>query len=137
MKIVVTGHGCFSSGIKSTISLLAGEIQKIHYIDFLEEMSEKDLKKKFVDIIDEASNGVVFFCDLFGGTPYKQAAVLSTEYPNVAVVAGCNVGALLEVSLQSIDEAQKVSELLIEATMKGVRKFGKQRIAQEEVSDGI
>lgn len=138
MEIIVTGHGNFASGLKSTITLLAGEIQNTSYIDFLENMSEKDLKKEFVNILEKSSDGAVFFCDLVGGTPYKQAALLTTEYSNISVVAGCNIGSLLEVGLlNQSDDSQKVSELLMEGTSKGIRRFGQLNITQEFDGDGI
>lgn len=78
MQIIVTGHGNFASGIESTVKLLAGSIKNIKYIDFTEDMNEESLMKKFEEAI-KLNEHIVFFCDLLGGTPYKQAAILSTK----------------------------------------------------------
>lgn len=140
MKIVVTGHGKFASGLKSTVSLLAGKIPNIVYVDFLETMTDEDLAKRFKETLTHSPDAI-FFCDLVGGTPYKQAALLSTEFPNIAVIAGCNIGSLLEVGLQNDltewTDTQKVSNLLIDASHDGIKKFGENTYIQEIDDDGI
>lgn len=141
MKIIVTGHGQFASGLKSTIQLLAGSIPSVFYIDFLEDMSDKDLKIIFKNSLSESQEGAVFFCDLVGGTPYKQAALLSYECTNVSVIAGGNIGALLEVALKENlaewQDAKELSELLIGASHNGIRKFGDFTPIEKIEEDGI
>lgn len=142
MKIIVTGHGNFASGIESTVKLLAGQIKNVNYIDFTEEMNEEDLMKKFEKAV-KPDEYVVFFCDLLGGTPYKQAALLSTKSKkDIAVVCGCNVAALLENGLGGLDRFSNSDELaqaLIESTKQGIRQFGISNLSQttEPSEDGI
>ena len=99
MQIIVTGHGNFASGIESTVKLLVGSIKNVKYVDFTEDMDEENLMEKFEEVI-KLNEHIVFFCDLLGGTPYKQAAILSTKSKkDISVICGCNVGSLLENGL--------------------------------------
>ncbi|KRL00937.1 multidrug transporter [Liquorilactobacillus capillatus] len=140
MKIIVTGHGNFATGIESTVKLLAGSIKNVTYIDFTAEMTEEELATNFTSILKKDPN-IVFFCDLVGGTPYKQA-VLEKENHNIAVVGGCNIGSLLEVGLQndltSVTNVHKIAEKLVTATKASVQEFGIQKPKiNEDISNGI
>ena len=75
MQIVVTGHGNFATGIASTVQLLAGNVSGVQYVDFTADMNEETLTNKLQETLTQ-DQGTVFFCDLLGGTPYKQAATL-------------------------------------------------------------
>ena len=136
MKVIVTGHGHFATGLASTVKLLAGELADVHYVDFTEELSENDLAAKF-----PKENDVVFFCDLAGGTPYKQAAIISSQFDNVAVIAGCNIAALLEVGLSdgvdSFISADILADKLISASQAAITKFQAQKYQEDVEEDGI
>ncbi|MDV7757608.1 PTS sugar transporter subunit IIA [Liquorilactobacillus mali] len=141
MQIIVTGHGNFGTGIKSTVKLLAGSIPNVNYVDFSANMNEEDLADEFESLLKEEAKAI-FFCDLIGGTPYKQAVYKKENY-DVAVIAGCNVGSLLEVGLQTnLSEASDVhlvAQNLVEAAKNGIQEFGvrKTQILDEADEDGI
>lgn len=98
MLIIITGHGHFATGLQSTIELLAGLQAQLKYVDFTSEMSEAELHNELLKNTPQ-NEPVLFFCDLLGGTPFKQAVTITTETTaDNAVVVGCNVGSLLEVS---------------------------------------
>ncbi|GAJ26524.1 PTS system, hyaluronate-oligosaccharide-specific IIA component [Liquorilactobacillus sucicola DSM 21376 = JCM 15457] len=126
MQIIVTGHGQFGTGIESTVKLLAGSIKNVKYIDFTSEMNEDDLAERFASILKKDFHAV-FFCDLVGGTPYKQAVLKKDKY-DIAVVGGCNVGSLLEIGLQTdltiATDVHEIAHKLIAATKVGAREFG-------------
>lgn len=142
MKIIVTGHGKFASGIESTVKLLAGSIEGVRYIDFEDGMTDVTLMQKLEKASGESR--VIFFCDLIGGTPYKQAAMIQKNrgIDEVAVVAGCNVGSLLEIGLQNnlkeLNSIHDVAQMLIETSKNGTQEFGKKKITLDQSdSDGI
>ncbi|AUJ29449.1 PTS sugar transporter subunit IIA [Liquorilactobacillus hordei] len=141
MQIIVTGHGNFGTGIESTVKLLAGSIPDVRYIDFSANMNEQELANKFEELL-QVDPKAVFFCDLIGGTPYKQAVYKKENY-EVAVIAGCNVGSLLEVGLQNnlkdATDVHVIAQSLVEAAKNGIQEFGvrKTQIIDESEEDGI
>lgn len=143
MQIIVTGHGHFATGLASTVTLLAGQLNQVTYQDFTADMSEQDLGTAFKALLDQDS-AAVFFCDLIGGTPFKQAAWLKTDYPNTAVLAGGNIASLLEVGLQNdwqdTTDASALAKRLILASQSGLKQFGQpsaQTALVDDDSDGI
>lgn len=142
MQIIVTGHGNFASGFASTVKMLAGQITGVSYLDFTDEMTEEQLGTKFESKLKQDQH-TVFFCDLMGGTPYKQAVLLTKKYSDVAVIAGGNIGALMEVGLQGNfkekADAHQVAQQLLTATQNATNEFKgkKKRPLSEPDSDGI
>ncbi|WP_027416515.1 PTS sugar transporter subunit IIA [Aneurinibacillus terranovensis] len=96
-KIIVTGHGHYATGMQGALDLLAGKNEDVYFVNFTEGDSDTTLKEKLMTIINaHAESDILFFCDLIGGTPYKVAATLSYENDRLEVVAGCNIGSLLD-----------------------------------------
>lgn len=141
MQIIVTGHGNFASGIESTVKLLAGSIDGVSYIDFTEDMNENDLVKEF-EKTDFENQQTLFFCDLVGGTPYKQAVVASNgREDTIAVVAGCNVGSLLELGLNSGALSNQpisvIANTFVETSRKNTKVFTHFQQEEQIPEDGI
>lgn len=138
-KTIVTGHGSFATGFEGAIKLLAGKQLNIKFIDFKEEMSEADLREKFLKAMDEEPT--LFFTDLTGGTPYKEAAKIAYKSNNVLVVSGCNLASLLETTFNNYDHLKDYAEDLVNCTKKSVELFQMDNeddaSSSEEFSDGI
>lgn len=141
MKVIVSGHGKYASGLHSTIQLLAGEIANVDYIDFDENMNNEMLSDEFKQAIANEPK-VVFMCDLMGGTPFKEAVILSqTENQDIAVTSGCNVGALLEVGFELSTysgSAEVLAQKLVDVSTKQTTVFRRKPVLKSETfEDGI
>ncbi|KRO27295.1 PTS sugar transporter subunit IIA [Lactiplantibacillus fabifermentans] len=140
MKIIVTGHGNFATGIQSTVKLLAGELQNVEFIDFTGDMNDVSLNGKLTTALADTDKAV-FFCDLLGGTPFKEAVKISTTADqDIAVITGCNVGSLLEVGFQLADYAGTATELattLVTTSKAQTKVFEHHAVIQDADEDGI
>lgn len=105
INTIITGHGNFASGIGSSLKLLSGEHDEITLVDFTESMSELDLGEKLADSLQQ-DIPTLYFTDLAGGTPFKEAIKISIDKPDVEVVSGCNLAALLETMFNDYDNVQ-------------------------------
>ena len=140
MKIIVSGHGNYASGLQATIHLLAGDIANIEYIDFTDNMDDIQLSERFQRAVI-GENNVVFMCDLLGGTPFKEAVKLSqVSEKDIAVTSGCNVGALLEVGFELTTysaPAKKLAEKLVKISQVQTKVFHHQAIQVDDGVEGI
>lgn len=140
-KIIVTGHGHFATGLQSTMELLAGKNEDVIFIDFTENDSDVTLKDKFNKALAEHTDDeFLFFCDLIGGTPYKVGATLAFERDSIEVVAGCNIGSLIEVLFTK--ESYTIADLakqVITASHQATGLFERKIPATQETEemDGI
>lgn len=140
MKLVVTGHGNYATGIESTVKLLAGGLNGVSFIDFTGDMDENSLGQKFTEEI-ENDDQAVFICDLLGGTPFKEAVKLSmSSDKEISVTCGCNVGSIMEVGLQlaTFDgSAKELADKIVLISKNQTKVFEHKSAEPEPDEDGI
>ena len=135
--IIVTGHGNYATGVKSMMEMVSGPNENIYYIDFTPKDTDVTLAERFEKIIKDKSN-VLFACDLLGGSPYKEAAKLAFTKKNIKVVAGCNVGAIMDCAFKlktlTIDE---LANNMIESSKKNLFILDTNIKEEDNITDGI
>ncbi|WML33840.1 PTS galactosamine/N-acetylgalactosamine transporter subunit IIA [Clostridium sp. OS1-26] len=118
--IVVSGHGNFASGIMSSLELIAGKQENVIGVDFTIKDNIESLQSKLENAAKELSGceGILFLTDIAGGSPFRTCALLCQELKNSRVVAGTNVGMILEISLSR--EGISIEELKNMALQSGI-----------------
>lgn len=141
--IIVTGHGRFSEGMLSSLSMIAGNTEALIGVNFLESESTEDLDKNLLNAYTElrkTCEGVIIVCDLYGGSPFKSAAMLSVEQENVSVLAGINLASCLELIFARLSEtnAQSLANSMLEKDTNRLIKFEiPVRVERNVEEDGI
>lgn len=141
--IIVTGHGRFSEGMLSSLNMIAGNTEALLGVNFLESESTEDLDKNLLNAYTElrkTCDGVIIVCDLYGGSPFKSAAILSVEQENVSVLAGINLASCLELIFARLSEtnAQTLADVMLEKDTNKLIKFTLPvRTERNEEEDGI
>ena len=102
-------------------------------------MGEEELAQRFYKQFLK-DDQVLFFCDLLGGTPYKQAVMLKmdNQKSDIAVVCGCNVGSLLENGLRGLDNFKNTNQLaknIIDSAKNGIKQFGLQSPSEQNQAE--
>ena len=99
--LIVTGHGHFASGLTSSLKLIAGEPKDYVAVDFEEQDSVEDLATKLTAAMDSLKDcdAILVLSDLAGGSPFKTSVEVGFPRGNVEVVAGTNLGMLVEINL--------------------------------------
>jgi len=126
--IILTGHGRFSEGLMSGISMIAGPQDAFTNVNFLEADSTETLEtalRAHIQTMSGACDGVLIACDLLGGTPFKVAATLSVELKNLAVVGGINLPSILDALFTRLDmtSAEALADKLAEGEASHIIKF--------------
>jgi len=141
--IIVTGHGRFSEGMLSSLTMIAGNTEALIGVNFLESESTEDLDKNLLNAYTElrkTCEGVIIVCDLYGGSPFKSAAMLSVEQENISVLAGINLASCLELIFARLSEtnAQTLADSMLEKDTNRLIKFTMPiRVDKTEDEDGI
>ena len=141
--VIITGHGRFSEGMMSSLNMIAGQSEALIGVNFLESESTEDLDKNLLNAYHElrkTCEGVIIVCDLFGGSPFKQAATLSVQQENISVLAGINLASCLELIFARLAEtdAQVLADAMLEKDSNRLIKFTMStRKEQVDMEDGI
>ncbi|TGY41661.1 PTS fructose transporter subunit IIA [Clostridium sartagoforme] len=140
--LIISGHGNFASGLRTSIKLIAGEPYNVEYVDFEETDSTETLKEKYYASLKNLNNcdGILALSDLAGGSPFKTLVEVKTEIEKpMEVVGGTNLPMALEISMTKdiIDDVPSLSESAIEVGKSGVVKFEFKAHEDIECEDGI
>jgi PTS system N-acetylgalactosamine-specific IIA component len=141
--MIISGHGTYATALKSTIELIAGSNTDMYFVDFLVTDTDTTLRAKIHTVLHKnMEKQVLFVCDILGGTPFKIAAEIANNNDNMEVVAGVNVGSIIEMMFQKDElSISDLSDLIIETSKKSTIKFTKVKIAAvkayREKEDGI
>ncbi len=122
IQLVVVAHGKFASGILTSLELIAGQVEKIEAVDFIEGMSAQEVKERIKSVISSEEE-VLILTDLLGGTPFKVSVELATENPDktIAVISGLNLAMLLDASFSRLtDEFEPLVSKLVNVAKEGV-----------------
>ncbi|MDV4149602.1 PTS fructose transporter subunit IIA [Clostridium sp. AL.422] len=140
--LIITGHGNFASGLRTSINLIAGDPFNVEYVNFEEMDSIETLKQKYYASINNLNNcdSILALSDLAGGSPFNTLVNIKREIEKpMDVIAGTNLPMALEVAMTKdvIDDLYSLSEIAIDIGKNGVVKF--QFIVHEDIKceDGI
>lgn len=136
IKLILTGHGQISSGIKSAVNLVYGEVEALSIIDFTQDVTPEALAKK---IEEEVTEETLILADIAGGTPFKTASMISLEKKGIKVVGGMNLPMVLELlSERDYEDLDGLYKLAIETGRSEIKGFEiKEREINEDFEDGI
>lgn len=120
-QVVVTGHGGYASAVKRNLSMLIGQPEGMHFVDFDLQDDLETLKVNLMNVLQETGqDDVLFVCDLAGGSPFREAAFLCTTCDRYAVVAGINTSAFTEITFNRQLSARQLAQLAAEVTVQSV-----------------
>lgn len=140
--IIISGHGNFATGLRSSLNLIAGNPANVEYVDFIETDSTETLKEKYMNSINNLNNcnSILALTDLTGGSPFKTLVELkaAVETP-LEVIGGTNLAMVLEVSMAKdfIDDLSALAETALEVGKNGIIKFELIEHDEEDCEDGI
>lgn len=117
---ILTGHGHFSTGLKSALDMIAGPQEAFEVVTFTEDAAGAygENLRAAVKGMREKTDGVLIFCDLMGGTPFNQSMMITAEQDNVSVVAGTNLPMLIDIVMARAPESA-IEDLVSEAVETG------------------
>jgi len=137
MKVLIVAHGGLSTGLKKTVEMVYGSIDKdVHFIDFLGNDTSETLCKKFHEIVGDSTT--LFLTDVLGGTPFLAGALHKHTYGNTEVISGVNLPMIVSV-LEEKDE-MKLNELAnyaLEEGKDGIELYNIEFKIEEDEEDGI
>lgn len=126
--IVVSGHINFATGMQSAFQAIAGEQEQFQFVDFLESMSTDDLEARLRQAAQEVNtgDGVLFLCDVVGGSPCNRAMSIMLDTPNVEIIAGVNLAMIANAAFErdgsNLDDLVETIQEIGASTMKSMRQ---------------
>lgn len=99
--MIITGHGHFASGIRSSLEVIAGKKENVEFVDF-DDDSTDSLAQKLNTAMDHLKHldGILVLADLTGGSPFKVSVECGVKREQkVEVIGGINLPMVIELTM--------------------------------------
>lgn len=114
IAIVIISHGKTAEALLETVEMICGKQENTAAVNFYMDMDNliliENCKNK-ISLLD-TEKGIIFFVDIFGGTPFNAAYILSKTYKNSHIISGVNIPMLIEayeIRDNNIELEEKIS----------------------------
>ncbi len=135
IAIIVSAHGALADELLKSSALISGEQGNVTAITFVPGEDQSHLIDKYTEAIShmDTSEGVLFLCDLFGGSPFNAASRMAASESNWDVVTGVNLPMLLELfGLRSSSTVAQLAETAKQAGVMGIQSLKSLKPIEEE-----
>ncbi|EML5752897.1 PTS N'-diacetylchitobiose transporter subunit IIB [Citrobacter freundii] len=98
IAIVVITHGASAVALCKTAEMIVGQQDNLAVLDFFPGENVDSLATKISQSLKQLNtdNGVLFLVDVFGGSPFNAAMLVSSEQQSADVVSGVNIPMLID-----------------------------------------
>ncbi|MGK2896939.1 MAG: PTS mannose transporter subunit IIAB [Candidatus Makana argininalis] len=112
IAVIISTHGVSAKYMLNTVEMILGKQKNVKCIDFVSGESSETLFEKYNLCIKNLSinHGIIFFVDIWGGSPFNAASRIAINKKKYEVVSGVNIPMLVEVFM-SRDEIISLKEL--------------------------
>ncbi len=132
LKIFISSHGHFASGIKSSVEILMGPNARITVFDaYIDQDSVQEHLDAFYETVAE-DDQVLLLSDLYGGS-VNQVMYTYLEKPNTRLVAGVNLALVLELAVKEEISDEELAQLVEQSrTMLRIVELDKSETKEED-----
>ncbi|CDL80905.1 PTS mannose transporter subunit IIAB [Xenorhabdus szentirmaii] len=125
IAIMIGTHGAAAEQLLRTAEMLIGEQENVSYIDFVPGENADTLFDKYNEKLTslDTNQGVLFFVDTWGGSPFNAANRIAIDKDNYEIITGVNVPMLVE-AFMCRDDDPSMAELVsvaLETGREGIR----------------
>lgn len=123
MKFVLASHGGLSEGMLDTISMFLGPQKDIEAYVLSPDEEAARLGERLAEAIGPEDEGnVIFFTDIYFGSPFNQVVELSRHH-DIYHVTGMNVAVLVEAIMarNAGKTCEEICKDAVEAGLGGIK----------------
>ncbi|MBC6135472.1 PTS mannose transporter subunit IID [Listeria booriae] len=135
--IIIGTHGESARELLKSTEMIIGKQDNVEFITFVPGENTDTLIQKFTEKLNaiDASDGVLFMVDLFGGSPYNAASQIALPQEKMDVITGVSIPMLLEtLSMRAVSGFDDLLNTAITAGSTGVKSL-KQSLKDVEEDD--
>lgn len=121
--VIVSAHGRAAEELMNTCEMICGTQKNVRTVSFLPGEGIEDVRRKYEEAITslDTTDGVLFLCDLFGGSPFNAASHMAASHANYGVVTGVNLPMLADLMMSHKNDGALSMHDLIAAVQEAGR----------------
>lgn len=125
IAIVIGTHGWAAEQLLKTTEMLLGKQENVGWIDFVPGENVETLIEKYHAQLEklDTTQGVLFFVDMWGGSPFNAANCIVANKEHYEVIAGVNIPMLVETLMARDDNPtfDSLVSIAMETGREGVK----------------
>lgn len=119
--IVVASHGVFCEELIRSAQMIFGELPDVASVALKGDMSPEAFGEQLRTACKAFDDRVIVLCDIFSGTPFRMAAMLSQEIPDMILLTGVNMPMLINAAeLRDCTAPEKLAEQIVEESKESI-----------------
>lgn len=120
-NLILASHGNLALELLKSVNMIVGDISDVKTVCMTAEDGMEGTTQKMQAALDACGEQpVVIVCDLYGGTPFNVATILSQKKDRTRIVSGLNLGMIVEYSVSEIEDENELAEYLCQVGKNGV-----------------
>lgn len=129
-KVILASHGRFAEGIEDSVNMIIGKQENLKTFGMRAGENATDFAEKIKEeILENPDTEFVILTDLYGASVCTAMSLLS-EYQNVKVFSGMNLGMVLDILTDA--ETENGADIWIENARSGIREVRIEITEQED-----
>ena len=133
IKIFISSHGHFASGLKSSLEILMGPNDRVTVFDaYVTQESVQEHLDAFYETVSPEDT-VLLLSDLYGGSVNSVMYTYLTK-PNTKLVAGVNLALVLDLAVREEISDEELADL-VEQSRSMLRIVELEQTEEEESND--
>lgn len=133
IKIFISSHGHFASGLKSSLEILMGPNDRVTVFDaYVTQESVQEHLDAFYETVGPEDT-VLLLSDLYGGSVNSVMYTYLTK-PNTKLVAGVNLALVLDLAVREEISDEELADL-VEQSRSMLRIVELEQTEEEESND--
>lgn len=133
IKIFISSHGHFASGLKSSLEILMGPNDRVTVFDaYVTQESVQEHLDAFYETVGPEDT-VLLLSDLYGGSVNSVMYTYLTK-PNTKLVAGVNLALVLDLAVREEISDEELADL-VEMSRSMLRVVELEQTEEEESND--
>ncbi|MDC9595526.1 PTS mannose transporter subunit IIAB [Xenorhabdus anantnagensis] len=141
IAIMIGTHGTAAEQLLHTTEMLIGEQENVSYIDFVPGENADTLFDKYNKKLESLNTeqGVLFFVDTWGGSPFNAANRIVVDKDNYEIITGVNIPMLVEAFMCRDDDPsmEELVSVALEAGKEGVRALKTEQAEEPAKSEPV
>ncbi len=126
--IILASHGGFAEGIHQSAEMIFGPQDEFESCILKPDEGPDDIKRKLNEAVAsfDDQTEILFLVDLFGGTPFNQAASLVADHKDKwAIVSGMNLPLVIEALSQrfTVETAKEIAQAIVPVGNEGIKIY--------------
>jgi mannose/fructose/sorbose-specific phosphotransferase system IIA component len=106
-QVVIAAHGALAAAFLASSEMICGPQSHVIALGLEPHESPDGFADRLREALGAADAPTLILTDLQGGTPHNVARLVARDRPNTVIVAGINLGIVIEAvtSMDTLDEA--------------------------------